>query len=34
MVRITLDLSKEICTNLSFFDFEKYTKAWFIEREY
>ena len=28
---ITLTLSKEICTNLSFFDFEKYTKAWFME---
>ena len=31
---ITLDLSKEICTNLSFFDFEKYTNAWFIEKNY
>ena len=31
---ITLDLSKEICTNLSFFDFEKYTEAWFKERNY
>jgi DNA polymerase III delta prime subunit len=31
---ITLNLSKEICTNLSFFDFEKYTKAWFIEKNY
>ena len=30
-VLITLDLSKEICTNLSFFDFEKYTEAWFME---
>jgi len=31
-VPITLDLSKEICTNLSFYDFEKYTTAWFTER--
>ena len=31
---ITLNLSKEICTNLSFFDFEKYTEAWFKERNY
>jgi len=31
--RITLELSKEICTNLSFFDFEKYTDAWFTERD-
>ena len=30
-VPITLKLSKDICTNLSFFDFEKYTEAWFIE---
>jgi len=32
-IPITLDLSKEICTNLSFYDFEKYTNAWFIERD-
>ena len=31
-IPITLELSKEICTNLSFYDFEKYTKAWFLER--
>ena len=31
---ITLELSKEICTNLSFFDFEKYTNAWFKERDF
>lgn len=30
---INLKLSKEICTNLSFFDFEKYTEAWFKERD-
>ena len=29
---ITLDLCKEICTNLSFYDFEKYTRAWFEKR--
>jgi len=28
---ITLTMSKEICTNLSFYDFEKYTLAWFHE---
>ena len=28
---ITLKMSKEICTNLSFYDFEKYTLAWFQE---
>jgi replication factor C subunit 2/4 len=32
-IPITLELSKEICTNLSFYDFEKYTKAWFVERD-
>ena len=32
-IPITLDLSKEICTNLSFYDFEKYTNAWFIKRD-
>jgi len=31
-IPITLKLSKEICTNLSFYDFEKYTTAWFMER--
>ena len=31
-IPITLNLSKEICTNLSFYDFEKYTTAWFTER--
>ena len=30
-IPITLELSKEICTNLSFYDFEKYTNAWFIK---
>jgi len=31
-IPITLQLSKEICTNLSFYDFEKYTTAWFVNR--
>jgi len=31
---ITIELSKEICTNLSFFDFEKYTEAWFRDRDF
>jgi len=30
-IPITLELSKEICTNLSFYDFEKYTNSWFIK---
>ena len=32
-IPITLALSKEICTNLSFYDFEKYTTAWFVNRD-
>jgi len=31
---ITIELSKEICTNLSFFNFEKYTEAWFRDRDF
>mgnify|MGYP001473851988 CR=1 FL=1 len=30
---ITIELGKEICTNLSFFDFENYTIAWFKKRD-
>jgi DNA polymerase III delta prime subunit len=29
---ITLDIAKNICTNISFFDFERYTNSWFIEK--
>jgi len=31
-LKITEKIAKEICTNISFYEFEKYTKAWFIER--
>ena len=30
---ITLDIAKNICTNISFFDFETYTKSWYIEKD-
>ena len=30
---VTLHRAKDICTNISFFDLEEYTKAWFIERD-
>lgn len=26
-------MAKEICTNISFYEFEKYTNAWFIEKD-
>ena len=26
-------MAKEICTNISFYEFEKYTKAWFVEKD-
>ena len=26
--KITLEIAKQICTNISFYDFEKYTKEW------
>lgn len=29
---ITLNMAKDICTNISFFDFEKYTKYWYIKK--
>lgn len=29
---ITLSMAKDICTNISFFDFEKYTKYWYIKK--
>ena len=28
--KITLEKAKQICTNISFYDFEKYTKEWYI----
>jgi len=31
--KITLSIAKNICTNISFFDFEKYTKFWFKEKD-
>tara|TARA_B100001059_G_C17839497_1_gene591017 strand:+ start:1440 stop:2396 length:957 start_codon:yes stop_codon:yes gene_type:complete len=31
---ITLDIAKNICTNISFFEFEKYTVSWFKEKDY
>ncbi len=31
---ITLDVAKNICTNISFFEFEKYTISWFKEKDY
>jgi len=27
---ITLDMAKKICTNISYYDFERYTTAWYI----
>lgn len=30
---ITLDIAKNICTNISFFDFDIYTKNWYIEKD-
>lgn len=31
---ITLKVAKNICTNISFFEFEKYTISWFHEKDY
>ena len=30
--KITLDIAKKICTNISFYDFERYTNAWYVEK--
>jgi len=30
--KITLDMAKKICTNISFYDFERYTNAWYINK--
>lgn len=30
--KITLDIAKKICTNISFYDFERYTNAWYIDK--
>jgi len=30
--KITLDIAKKICTNISFYDFERYTTAWFANK--
>tara|TARA_Y100000591_G_C21716294_1_gene636303 strand:+ start:41 stop:997 length:957 start_codon:yes stop_codon:yes gene_type:complete len=32
--KITLDDAKNICTNISFLDFEKYTNFWYIDKNY
>ena len=32
-VPITLEIAKKICTNISFYDFEKYTIAWYENRD-
>ena len=31
--RITLETAKQICTNISFYEFEHYTKAWYTNRD-
>ena len=30
--KITLDIAKKICTNISFYDFERYTNAWYVNK--
>ena len=30
--KITLEKAKQICTNISFYDFEKYTTEWYIQK--
>jgi len=30
--KITLDIAKKICTNISFYDFERYTTAWYTNK--
>jgi replication factor C subunit 2/4 len=32
-LKINEKMAKEICTNISFYEFEKYTKAWFVEKD-
>jgi len=32
-LKITEKMAKEICTNISFYEFEKYTKAWFFDKD-
>ena len=32
--KIELEEAKEICTNISFIDYEYYTKHWFVEKDY
>ena len=32
--KITINIAKNICTNISFFEFEKYTNSWFKEKDY
>ena len=32
-IKITEKMAKEICTNISFYEFEKYTKSWLIEKD-
>jgi len=29
---ITLDIAKKICTNISYYDFEQYTNAWYTKK--
>ena len=31
---IDINIAKNICTNISFFEFEKYTIRWFVEKDY
>ena len=31
-IKITEKMAKEICTNISFYEFEKYTRAWYTEK--
>ena len=31
---IQIDIAKNICTNISFFEFEKYTKYWYNQKDY
>ena len=30
--KITLDIAKKICTNISFYDFERYTNSWYKDK--
>ena len=32
-LKINEKMAKEICTNISFYEFEKFTKAWFVEKD-